>query len=52
MCCDNNDGNVWVVFLQVLFAYLAFGKVNHHFPKSFWQAFKDYDGQPGKRLPI
>ena len=34
--------------LQVVFAYLAFGKVDHHNPKLFWQAFKDYDGQPGE----
>ncbi|GIL42637.1 hypothetical protein Vafri_581, partial [Volvox africanus] len=32
--------------LQVMFAHLRLGRASCYHPRSFWQAFKDYDGQP------
>ena len=32
--------------LQATFGALHASRLDHHRPESFWQAFKDYDGQP------
>ncbi|GIL73346.1 hypothetical protein Vretifemale_3533 [Volvox reticuliferus] len=32
--------------LQVMFAHLRLGRASCYHPRSFWQSFKDYDGQP------
>eukprot|EP00951_Prasinocladus_malaysianus_P028611 scaffold261277_cov32-Prasinocladus_malaysianus.AAC.1 len=32
--------------LQVMFAHLALSSLDFHVPRNFWQAYKDYDGEP------
>ena len=33
-------------YLQTMFAHLLLGRSTCYWPEQFWNAFKDYDGEP------